>query len=618
VLYRYMGGEPRRRRDPVPPMAQTQLTVLPTRSIYQFEAAGIQLTLTFTTPALPDDLDLLSRPITYLTWDVRSVDGRAHHVQIYLDVSSTLAVNTPEQKVVWSRAVLGDVQALSVGSQDQAMLTRSGDNLRIDWGYLYLALPPEQDIASCIGMDIDIRTAFVERGVLPEHDDLSMPRMVKDRAPSPVLACLLDVGEVHAESVSRFVVLAYDDRYSIEYFERRLRPYWRRNGAEAANLLRDAVRDHAALQARCAAFDDQVMHDLKAIGGEGYANLAALAFRQCTAAHKLVADADGTPLYFSKENFSNGCIGTVDITYPSSPFFLYFNPQLLKAQLGFILDYAASPRWKFPFAPHDVGQYPLANGQVYGGGERNEIDQMPIEESGNMLLAVAALAQAEGNADFAKRHAPTLRKWADYLREYGLDPENQLCTDDFAGHLAHNVNLSLKAIVAIGAYASLCEQWGQADDAATYRQAAQSMAQQWMVNANDGDHYRLTFDRPNTWSQKYNFVWDTLLNLNLFPPEVARKEIAYYKTKQTRYGIPLDSRKTYTKLDWIVWTATMAEDHADFMAFIQPLTVWINEAPSRVPMNDWFETTDGRQMNFQARSVVGGIYLPLLKARGWR
>src|SRR5438874_2110736 len=260
------------------------------------------------------------------------------------------------------------------------------------------------------------------------------------------------------------------------------------------------------------------MADLEKAGGPRYARLCALAYRQCVAAHKLVAAKDGTPLYFSKDNLSNGCIATVDVTCPSCPFFLLFSPQLLAGQLIPVLDYASMPRWKHPFAPHDLGTYPKANGQVYGGGERTEENQMPVEESGNLLLLFGAIAQMEGKADFAGLYWKQLEQWAEYLKAKGFDPENQLCTDDFAGHLAHNVNLSAKAICALGAFARLFELRGDKAKADEYFQLARGFAQRWVKEADDGDHFRLAFDKPDTWSQKYNLIWDRILGLKLFPP----------------------------------------------------------------------------------------------------
>jgi Glutaminase A six helical-hairpin domain len=398
----------------------------------------------------------------------------------------------------------------------------------------------------------------------------------------------------------------------VEYFNRKLRPYWRKGEMDAAGLLKAAARDYASLKRQCEAFDAELMADLRKVGGEEYARIAALAFRQTIAAHKLTSDWDGTPLLFSKENFSNGSIGTVDVTYPSSPFFLLFNPKLLMAQIKPVLDYAKSPRWRFPFAPHDLGTYPLADGQTYGGGEKSEEDQMPVEESGNILLMVAALAKVEGNARFAEQYWPLLTKWAEYLRDKGLDPENQLSTDDFAGHLAHNTNLSVKAILALGSYAMLSEMLSKKAEAKSYRQIAEAMVEKWIKMADDGDHYRLVFDKGGSWSQKYNLVWDRLLGLKLFPPQIARRELAFYKKKQNKYGLPLDNRETYTKLDWIVWTATMAESDEDFKAFVAPIYKFLNETPSSVPITDWYGTIDGKQRGFQARSVVGGIYIKML------
>ena len=612
--YRVMGLEPWGSR----PMTQTRLEVFPTRTVYTFADGGVELTLTFLCPLLPSDLDILSRPLTYVTAHVRSMDGARHKVQVYFDACSEIAVNTPEQKVVWGRLEIPGLDVLSFGSQDQPVLEKKGDDLRIDWGYIYVAVP-----IGTAGVPIGTgsrtrlashetcRGTFWNSGLLPARDETDMPRAVSDGY--PVAAVSFDLGEVGPDPVARHWMVAYDDRFSIEYFHRKLRPYWRRDGWEAADLLERAAGDYDTLTARCRDFDEKLTAAMTQAGGEKYAWIGTLAYRQSIAAHKLAADIDGTPLLFPKENFSNGCISTVDVIYPSAPLYLHLSLPLMRAMLRPVLDYAKSGMWPFPFAPHDLGTYPHANGQVYGGGAKTEEDQMPVEESGNMLILAAALARAENGVEFVRPYEALLRRWAEYLKAKGLDPENQLCTDDFAGHLAHNANLSLKAILGLRAYADLCERLGKRAEAKAYVATASKFAGEWLKLADDGDHYRLAFDKPGTWSQKYNLVWDRILGYGLFPPSVADKEMAYYRKVQLKYGLPLDNRKDYTKLDWILWTASLTGRPEDFAALVDPVFDFLNETPDRIPMTDWYWTRDGRKVGFQARSVVGGVFIKMLK-----
>jgi hypothetical protein len=652
------GGWVTGKRPNVPAFPQTSVVVLPTRTIYTFEGEGVRLTLTFMTAMLPDDLMICSRPVTYVAWEAAATDGATHEVKANLDANPEIAVNDRKQEVETSIQHGENLAVLGVRTVDQPVLSKKGDDLRIDWGRLCLATtePPSQRQSTELQADRGVWWV-TDKGSLPSR--CAPAKFSLDDPFAQVLSAYFDFGTVGANPVSRWLMLAYDDEFSIKYFRQNLRPYWRRNGDDAVALLKKAAADYESLKQRCEKFDAELMADLREAGGEQYARLCALAYRQTFAGNKICADANGQPLMFPKENFSNGCIGTVDVLFPQAPFFLVFSPALTKAMLAPILDYAASPRWPYGYAPHDLGTYPHATGQVYGM-DGSDGDRMPVEESGNMLIMLAALAKREGNADFAKKYWPMLTKWADYLVKEGLDPTNQLCSADMFGHLPRNANLALKAIIGIGGFAQLCELAGRAGDAQKYAAIARDYAAKWQDLAKDDGRTRLAYDQAGTWSMKHNLIWDRVLSGSypdesepkpgrasvpaspnilgnqgsrgrspsqadttrtisdiggyeqLFPTAVGDAEIAWYLKVQQKYGLPVDNRTDTSLIDWALWSIALARGDADFQALCEPIYRYANETPSRVPLSDWFVTTDAKQKGFQARPVVGGMFIRML------
>ena len=586
--YRIIGAHG---ENTVPAMTQTSVDMSAFSTVYTFEENG------------PSDLYLLTRPVSYLEVSREITDHKKHTVSVKIAVSEEICMNLrgDDEVEIETLDLNGKLNSVKMGTKSQKMLTRSGDHLRIEWGYFYLTVNGE----------VGSYTETYEN----ENGETKNESFV--------------CASTQLTSAPALFTFAYDDVKSIEYFHEHLTSYWNKDGALITDEIVKAHADYKAVLKKCRALEDELFIDAVRAGGEKYAELLELAFRQVLGAHKLVLDKNGEILYISKECFSNGCAATVDVSYPSIPMFLIYNPELIKGMMRPIYKFADSDHWKnvlkYDFAPHDAGRYPLLNGQFYGDTYEK---QMPVEECGNMLVMEAAVAIATKDTSFAASHMDVLEQWVKYLLDNGRDPENQLCTDDFAGHLAHNCNLSLKAIMGIAGLGIIYGMMGNKKDERKYVKIARDMALDWAKRASNGDgSYRLAFDKPGTYSMKYNIVWDKLFGTELMPKQVIASEVAsYYKRMQT-YGLPLDNRQPYTKSDWLVWTATLAEDRRDFENFIAPMWDAFNSSPSRVPMTDWYYTLTSEHKTYQSRSekveksfrnrtVQGGLFIKLLEYKG--
>lgn len=578
-------------------LPQISLDVTATATTYTFENDKVRLCCRFTSPLILSDPLLVSRPCTYIDFMVEKKN--ADNVQLDFIVSDDLVRQEKDEVAGFAGTFKQDFSYASMGRMRQQPLGSSGDHTTIDWGYVYLA-----------GNDKSTIT----------YD-----------AANEAIRC--QAADLNGQTT---LILAYDDLASINYFGEWRKAYWTTRYKTILEAISAAFADQKKVCRQASEIDCEIEAKAKKIGGDEYAFLCAMSYRHAIAAHKLITDEDKNLIFLSKENDSNGCIGTVDVSYPSVPLFMLYNTEYVKGMLRPIFRFADCDVWTYDFAPHDVGRYPYAWGQVYGRSDEenkrfrseNQFvyppyymypsgsnvyglrDQMPVEECGNMLIMTAMVCRMEKNASFALPYMETLKTWREYLIRYGADPGEQLCTDDFAGHLSHNTNLSVKAIMGIEGYAQIAALAGEKDEAKKYHKIAADMASDWENRAKADDHYQLVFGegKKDTWSLKYNLVWDKLWKSGLFLDEVYEKELAYYKKKANRYGTPLDSRAAYTKSDWILWCAAMDNT----AALIQPVAAYLKETTTRVPFSDWYQTDSGRYCYFIARSVQGGIFMPML------
>ncbi len=597
----------------LPTMREVSVEITATKSTFVLRNAGVELSLTFFSPIEPGDLARQSRPLSYISAQVRSLDGTDHAVSVYLDISGEWASADSNSTIAWSadqyQAGPSKYVSLNYARSAPQVLGENADTA--EWGSIVWSSQSTPSLTWQISQDSATRAQYITNGKLTNTSDTNQPRRINDNW--PVFGFANDFGTVGRRSSTDFVIsIGHVREPAVSYLGTNLEPLWKSYYADWHAMVGAFHNDYRAAVQRGAALDAKIKGDATRAGGPKYAAVCALGLRQAYAGTELVTGPDGKPWAFLKEISSDGNVSTIDVTYPCMPVFVYLDPQYLGLILAPILSYVENNNYPKLFAPHDLGSsYPNASGHLNGQGE----EDMPVEETANMLLMAGAYLSripSVQRGPYVSAHYKIFKQWADYLVENALDPGNQNQTDDFTGFIAHSVNLALKGILAIGAMGQMAGYAGNSADAAAYTATAKSYISQWVAKGTDssGKHLKLAYDQEGTWSLKYNGYPDRLLHLGLIPSSVAATEAAWYLTRVNTYGIPLDIRHTYTKDDWEMWAAGWLKQFPEVgAALIEGVWSTANSAGKRVPMSDWTDTvTPNPPGGFQARPVVGGFF----------
>ncbi|PPQ83295.1 hypothetical protein CVT25_004034 [Psilocybe cyanescens] len=580
-----------------------------TQSAFVLSAGPIDLTVTFLSPVEPTDLVRQSIPFSYMAVSAASTDGASHSVQVYSDISAEWISGDNSLVANWSTST-GSTITHQVQLQTQKVFTEVNDHTQ--YGSAFYSLSNVAGTTFQSGADITVRGQFINNGKLSNMQDTNF-RAISNNW--PVFGLSRDLGAVttatdpvvfsvgHIRDPAINYIVANNARQSRSLY------FWSQFASPAA-VISSFLGDYKNALTRAQAFDNKVNSDATKISAD-YASIVALSIRQALGATEITIskNSDGTfntndVLVFMKEISSDGNVNTVDVIFPAWPVLLYTNPTLGKFLLEGLFRYQATGQYPNKWSVHDLGaSYPNAVGHNDGKDEA-----MPVEESGNMVIMALSYAQKTGDLSQIQQYKALLDQWTQFLVQDSLIPSNQISTDDFAGSLANQTNLAIKGIIGIKAMSQIAQLVGSPAQSANYSSIASSFVSQWQTLAasTSGQHLTLSYGDSASWGLSYNMYADKLLKLNLFPASVYQMQTAWYKTVAQPFGVPLDTRHTYTKSDWEIWTAGIMTDTAGRDLFISSVKKWASDGLSSQPLGDWYETTNGQPEGFRARPVVGG------------
>lgn len=545
------------------------------------------------------------------------------------------------------------VKSWKISRQHQQLLTERDD--QAEWGTLYFSGP--SDVQHQAGEIRSLHQQFAKYGNLTYSTE-SSPRRMFEKEPVFAFAKHFKLGgNSNTTSGSALFTFSLIQDPVVQFASARgltqMRPLWASYFSSAKDMLQFHYSDYKTAAKLADDYSRQLAKDAYASGSAEYKEIAELSARQIFGATQWSGTPDN-PILFLKEISSNGNFQTVDVIFPAFPFFLYTNPQWLAYLLEPLLEHQRSGQYPNDYSMHDLGtHFPNATGHNDGKDE-----YMPVEECGDMLIMALALANGlkDGSQPaFIREALPSTQridasvlksfksvdeygmdksfealgttgskvaaqwvsqsyalwtKWNGYLVRESLIPENQLCTDDFAGWLANQTNLALKGIIGIRAMADLSAIVGNDAEAKEYKRIAEDYIDQWQGFgiSKDGTHAKLSYTWQGSWTTLYNLYADALLCFHLpenksplgnsrfwdegqarlgadsgkasrstfIPDRIYQIQSDWYYNVVQKYGLPLDQRNFQAKSDWEFFAAATTSKETR-STILNNVARWVNE-----------------------------------------
>lgn len=574
----------------------TAATYTSTHSIFTVTAGGRQFQLDFFSPVSPKNYLRQSLPFSYLT--VTLAAGPPSSVQIYSDIDSTWAGQTTDS--TWSYTAGGLTGVYQISTVNAATYSENSNGQAL-WGSAVYATRPSASSSLTFqsGLINTVREQFINNGTL-----------TGDQGPwssTGAVGFAHDLGKTNKASAVTFAI-GHVREEAINYFGEAQTGYYRSTCPDTVGAVNHFLDDYAAANAESNSLDNLIQSTGISTYGSKYSDILALSVRQVYGGVEVTIpntslDTDQTRA-FIKEISSDGNINTIDVIYATFPIFYMLSPDYIKLLITPVFDYMATSAYTKQYAVHEVGRnYPNATGHPADG------EEMPIEESGNVIMLTYAYQKATGKTDLANAYSAQLAQYANYLYDNGLYPPAQLSLNDALGKLANQTNLAVKAAVGLATYGALT---GQKNYTTAGRNFADKIWTESLGTDANGTHFLIQYN-IQPWFLVYNHYSDILFNLNVFPGETYNATADFYPSVRSPAGVPLDGSIGWGQTNWQSFVAATVNGPTRDLLIGDLHTYMangLNSAPfcDRYWVQDSGSYTAGQSFSFRARPTLGSHF----------